>query len=502
VSTTRHKHSNSIKNIIITMVLASLQGGSSNRRRSRQDHFQPDLHLLLHAERECSVKWKRKRESKWSACSSSSSRSSSAPRLLLLLVLLLNIMWLPTITAQYANCFGFLAQADAVNDRILSEAGFTELVRLMTSGAIDEPVFSALPVAVSDLYVVPFGDATGGVDIMGIDGGADSAAMEAFCFSIYPVLADALGVTTTERQCFVAMTIGDTNRNDLIVQESEFVRFANQMSGGEFGISIAFDDLPDPVNAVFEDFSTGSGGGQSINVTGSKPGTTPTATELVFLQNLCFQISVAIIAGQQEPLVNPSPSGPVPTPAPVSVPAPVVTSPTVSFAVCRNGLIVSDLDRNDFLNEEEYVRFVNRLADNEWITETYDTIPAVLQENFVQLVDSTGQIAVAGSKPGQTATAAQQDHLNQLCFDTDDAIGVAMKGPAPTPGGLPTLAPVAGPTVPVPVATSAPTATPLDFTACKLNMVVADINRNDEMADSEYVRFLNRFTQNMFAGFD
>jgi hypothetical protein len=376
------------------------------------------------------------------------------------------------------------------NDRILTEAEFAGLVRLMTSGAIagDDPAFSALPVEVSDMYVVPFGDTSGGMDVSAIDlTSAAAAEMESFCFSLYPVLADALGVTITERQCFVAMTIGDTDRNNLVVRESEFVRFANQMSGGEYGLSIPFDDLPDPVNAVYEDFSSASEG-VSISVMGSKPGSTPTDTELPYLQNLCFQLSVAIIAGEQEPLV----ASTVPTPAPDVV---VVESPTVSFAVCRNGLIVSDLDRNDFLDEDEYLRFVNRLSNNEWIAETYDTIPAVLQGNFVDLVGSTGQIPVIGSKPGQTATAAQQDNLNKLCFDTDEAIDMALN--PPTSGGEPTLAPVATPTV-----TSAPTATPLDFTACKMNMIVSDITRDDFMNDEEYVRFLNRFTESMFAGFE
>jgi hypothetical protein len=409
------------------------------------------------------------------------------------------MMWLPTTTAQYGNCFSFIKQADVDNDRILTEAEFVGLVRLVTSGAIagDDPAFSALPAAVSNLYVVPFGDTSGGVDISAIDFTlAAAAVMESFCFSLYPVLAEALGVTTTQRQCFVAIIIGDTSRDNNLVRESEFVRFANQMAGGVYGISIPFDDLPDPVNAIYEDFSSASEG-VSINVSGTKPGTIPTDAELPFLQNLCFQLSVAIIAGEQEPLVEPTPSGPGPTPAPAVVV--VVESPTVSFSVCRNGLIVSDLNRNDFLDEDEYLRFVNRLSNNEWIAETYDTIPAVLQENFVNLLDSTGQIPVIGSKPGQTATAAQQDNLNKLCFDTDDAIDQALNPPPPIPGGLPTSAPV-GTTVQV--TTSAPTATPLDFTACKLNMIVADINRDDEMNDEEYVRFLNRFTQNMFGGFE
>jgi hypothetical protein len=171
------------------MVMVSLNDGSSSRSRARQGgQCQLDLNLTLHAECERSRKGKQKRESskgKGSACSSSYTsrcRIASAPRLLLLLVLLSNIMWLPTTTAQFANCFTFISQVDADENRILSQAEFAALVRLMTSGAIDEPVFSALPSAVSALYVVPFGAPGGGIDISGIDDtAASSATVESFC---------------------------------------------------------------------------------------------------------------------------------------------------------------------------------------------------------------------------------------------------------------------------------------------------------------------------------
>jgi hypothetical protein len=59
-------------------------------------------------------------------------------------------MWLLTTTAQYGNCFSFTKQADADNDRILTETEFAGL-RLMTSGAIAGVMIppSCTPVAVS-----------------------------------------------------------------------------------------------------------------------------------------------------------------------------------------------------------------------------------------------------------------------------------------------------------------------------------------------------------------
>jgi len=387
------------------------------------------------------------------------------------------------VAAEYTSCFSQINTSDADGDRDQSQAEYAELVRLMTAAAIDEP-YESLPVQLGNLYAYRSSGGTGGVDISGIDTVGDFS-MESYCRSIYSALVEALDITTTERQCFVAMTIGDTDRNNLLFREPEWVTFANTISGGDFGITLPFVDLPGPVRVVFEDFSAGE---DSVSVLGSKPGVTPTNEQLVYLQNMCRQISISIVAGEQPPL------DPEPTPAPVQAPSPSEQSPTVSFPICRNAIIVSDLNRDDYLNEEEYVRFVNRLSDNEWAGDTYDAIPAVLQDTYVDVTDETGQIPVVGSKPGQVPTPEQEDHLNRLCFDTDEAIDIAINGVPPTPNGAPTPAPGR------PAPTASPTESALDFAACKLNMVVADINRDDRIFDTEYVRFLNRFTQNTFAG--
>jgi hypothetical protein len=112
------------------------------------------------------------------------------------------------------------------------------------------------------------------------------------------------------------------------------------------------------------DFSSASEG-VSINVPGSKPGTTPTNT-----QSSATVSNNRHKAGEQAASWNPRDQYPRLQSAVV-----VVESPTVSFGVCRNGSCCFRISIERLWMREEISPTVNRLSNNEWISETYDTIP-------------------------------------------------------------------------------------------------------------------------------
>lgn len=333
---------------------------------------------------------------------------------------------LPPITAQYGNCFGQILRADGNADQLLSPSEYAHLITSITSDALSEP-YGNLAIDLVDVFVAS--QQSEGVDISAIlsDAG-DVTAVESFCFSVYTALVEVLQVIITQQQCLVSMAVYDRNRDDLL-DLVEYINFAARLEGGVYVGS------KDHLRAIFDDWSNDD----AISVVGSKPGSLPTDSELVSLENLCRQVFVAIAVSENPPEA-------LPTPAPFGSGQSMTTSaPTISESrQCSLSILVSNLNRDDLLNSQEYVRFVNRLSENQWVSESYDTLPVELRDNFVRLMDETEQIPVHGSRPGQTPTEAQQEQLNRVCFETIQAIDAALNGPitsAPTRALEPTNAP-------------------------------------------------------------
>jgi hypothetical protein len=96
-----------------------------------------------------------------------------------------------------------------------------------------------------------------------------------------------------------------------------------------------------------------------------------------------------------------------------------------------------DFNRDDLLNEEEYVRFLNKLTTNEFTGLNFKDLGSPLPENFSSLAKMNGQINIFGSKPGQTVPEEQQDFLEQLCVDT--AVALSRVGETFSPTSTPTV---------------------------------------------------------------
>jgi hypothetical protein len=363
----------------------------------------------------------------------------STQRLLrILLLLVLNL--LPSVTAQYGSCFSQILWADGDADRLLSSSEYAHLITRVTSDAISEP-YDDLEIDLVNVFVASQ-QSVDGVDISAIlsDAG-DVTAVESFCFSMYTALVDVLQISTTQQQCLVSMAVYDRNRDDLLDLE-EYIRFAARLEGG---VSVGSKDL---LRSIFDEWAKND----TISVVGSKPGSLPTDSEIVLLENLCRQVLIAITVSENPPEA-------LPTPAPFGSGQSMITpAPTIpGRRLCFISLVISDLDRNDLLNSQEYVRLVNRLSQNQWVSESYETLPMKLRDNFVRLVDETDQIPVFASKPGRTPTEAQQEQLNRVCFETIHSIDTTLNSPISTPTNAPFSTATSSPTLTIAPITTAPT---------------------------------------------
>jgi hypothetical protein len=452
-------------------------------------------------------------------------------------------------------CTEALTAADADADDLLSEAEFVQAASSMSHGALSATAdFATLEAALVDAYSSAAAAAAAGgsattseqVSIANV-----SLLDDDFCASIYTGLVTALGITTTTAQCYLALSIGDSaaGRDDLLV-ELEFPVFVNYLSSNFFGAAgdVTMDALPDYLQNIFTEFSSTAGGPASIDITGTKPGQTPSAELAPVMESLCAQTVVGVAAAKgggvvvappspTAPAVVPSPTAAVPattaapaasvpasTSAPVAVPIPATSapiaaagepatsapvpatspgatpsvgeSPIITLEMCISTLAVSDLNRNDYLSTLEYFSFVNRLAKYQYSSLSYDTLPQPLQDNYVAHGDptnaATGEINVAGSKSWETPSVEQEAARAAFCTATGLALGEAESAtpppaPAPSPdsgGSTPAPAPDAGGGGGGGSPTTSGAVKEIPYTTCTLSMAVSDANPRNTQLDA------------------
>ena len=56
------------------------------------------------------------------------------------------------------------------------------------------------------------------------------------------------------------------------------------------------------------------------------------------------------------------------------------------------------------MDENEYLRFLNRLSNNEYKNVDFNDLPENLIDNYDKFATTGGEIDITGSKPGQTPT--------------------------------------------------------------------------------------------------
>jgi hypothetical protein len=170
---------------------------------------------------------------------------------------------------------------------------------------------------------------------------------------------------------------------------------------------------------------------------------------------------------------------------------------TIGQIPCYTALAIADLTRDNKLDEAEYVRFVNRLSSNAFSGANYEDLPGNLQDNFEFFDAGEGFINVKGSTPGQTATAAEVEHLDNLCCRTDLAADDHGQPVAP-----PVDAPVESPTGGGDGGEEVDCTGTIARGQCSLGLSVADLSRDNLLNQAEYIGFLNRLTSNQYSGVD
>ena len=198
-------------------------------------------------------------------------------------------------------------------------------------------------------------------------------------------------------RCVIAMAVSDIDRDD-VMDPQEYVRFINRLNQEAF-VGDSFDELDPRLQDNFNFLADTEGG---IDIYGSKPGQMIADDQP--LRRICtYTLTVNDQVAMEAPTVSPG-------------------SSQVSFSMCFLSLVISDLDRNEELNQAEYVMFINRYFDESERVSEFDDLAVPLQENFFQAAEN-GVISIAGAQPNETPT----DELLDFCIATQAAVDVVME---------------------------------------------------------------------------
>jgi hypothetical protein len=303
------------------------------------------------------------------------------------------------------------------------------------------------------------------------------------------------------QQCKIALAVGDTDRDD-VLSKDEYLNVVNQLGrqnqddDEQYVVVSSFDELPTALKDNYDEIANDDLDG--INISGSKPGQIPTVEQDIQLNELC-ESTQAIILGASTNSDNDNGTIVItnddettetdPTPStPTTAPQPIDCSATVDRGQCNVDLSISDSYQNNLLDKSDYVKFVNRLSNNEYSGKQFEQLPKNMQENYNSFATKDGQVDISGSKPGQRVSTEQDAFIDAFCCETDWAVQ--------NPGTSITLEPSVAPKPSESgMTTSAPT---FDLFFCQRSMASSDLDRDDRLNEQEYLVFLNRLTNNEF----
>jgi hypothetical protein len=301
--------------------------------------------------------------------------------------------------------------------------------------------------------------------ISNITGGAITPATVSFISATEPPVAVA-NLAPSTKVCINAMAQADVNKDEALAS-NEYTSFVNILGQNTF--PKAFRYLNESLTAIYKarrDVSV-------IHVPGIRSDPIPSANATA-LDGLCNEVWTAIIILSNGLITPPTNESKCPEPANIT---------DDQLITCQTAMIIGDMNRDDKLDELEWIRFLNRLTLNNYLSVLQiSELPAAFQVAFAASAEGLNYVDVAGSKPATTPTTANLDHLRFVCAQVYGAINCVDTSAL---GGNVTLEEHGG-------------LSDADFRACTVSLTISDIDRNEQIDEVEYVRFLDRLTANEY----
>jgi len=388
----------------------------------------------------------------------------------------------------YETCFAALHTADADHNLQLTRTEFGDFVSIISGGAasftgnllpsLSDPFLSrAEGGSLEESLPLPRND--------DMNNDADVAFIAEFCQDIYHGLFEFFALDTDSDDCVSALQVADLppTQNGRL-DEIEYLPFVMALTGISLSTSVqVFADLPVPLQEAFHDLAVDG------EIRGPRG--------MPYLNEFCQRVAIAVAVAFPPPTTV-APATALPSPAPTAAPATTRTvTPTsepepltpAAFSSCKTSLIISDGNRNNWLDQDEYVALLNRLLISSGNGDlqlssaiAYEDLDPNWTENFEALLNSgEDALNLRGARPGVTPTDEQLAYLRRICTRTYSTIHSyriwQLLGGDSNNNNDNTTA----------------TGVSEEFYAdCQQSMRLADLTRDDRLGEEEYVIFINR----------
>eukprot|EP00977_Amphora_coffeiformis_P026986 scaffold32086_cov183-Amphora_coffeaeformis.AAC.5 len=405
-----------------------------------------------------------------------------------------------TVKAQVTTCLDRL-QAHAATHDVLQADDFVDLVYDLSNVRLD--MTSPTRTAIHEAFDVRVDPDLQGMALTQSAGAKTNTALAQFCETIYqslfPFFVPAMSPTT----CHAAVTIA-TSFDGHIHSNGEFLGLVLALSSSGALKAASFDDLKPATRQVFTDFSNSNG----------------VIPESIFQQDESMETFFCrrVILGTQldDPSFRPRISGTVQSISVLATPAPSPQWFLVSdlqqeqeditqaeYRQCTLGLLLVDAERDDQLNQAEFVAFLNRFTGNAFAGVNFADLPPIFRNLFTSGTGDGETIPTEGARPGSAADEDQLQFLQNFCIDTYFAVSQWQVPETNIPTASPSLPPLPGDSTSRPTlspVTLGPTLSEGEFFLCTVNLHLSDTNGddNDKLSQAEYVGYLNRQLNNVY----
>lgn len=283
-------------------------------------------------------------------------------------------------------------------------------------------------------------------------------------------VADLMPATQT---CVKAMIAADTNADENFGTD-EYTTLVNTMGGNI--LPKVYRYLDPSLVAIYEarrDVNV-------VHVTGI--GSDPIPIDLVTdLEELCTEIwnALVVVSGG---VINP----------PLTVASETVGCSLVTelsqqeMSVCKYAMVAEDANRDNFLDDLEWLGFVNRLTGNAYASlNEFSELPDIFQATFLSLGGIARAVNVAGSKPNAVPTVEDLTRISYICSEIYQDIECVKVAVSDASNGNTNNTTYDDDAISLE-----------DFTNCIVSMAISDISRDERIDPVEYIRFLNRLSSN------
>lgn len=288
-------------------------------------------------------------------------------------------------STKFKRCKTEMMKADVNNDGFLDRNEFFVLLSALRRASVDElaPTFIAsfVDLSMKTAYID-----IQGVSLLSTPVQEGDEKLKFLCYEMYDTIDRFKNPVSPDQECIYSMHIADSNSDDLL-DEMEYVDFLNSWSDMKYK-DLSFTGIPFFLQESFY----WSKLGEFVDIRGSSLKETQ-LNDLKHLEWICER-SKSVVATDHHAVT------------------------LVDY--CRASMIAADADRDNFLDESEFVSLIDIFTDTLWADLTFESMDPLLKDFFNKTQDLANG-SLRAERVGMVNTTSGQD-LTDFCAGFEEAV--------------------------------------------------------------------------------